>query len=1709
MGIGDIIAEGIAAVYSGAAAINKAINPFDEPAKAASQFPNAPGTTGQTGGPSQGVLAPELESAMAATNWFREKAISQPLATALLVASKGSEKQYAGNPGFFFNSHNWGQAWTAAQHISPGQAFMLNPDQGQASLAEASPLQYYKPADAILPQGFNTLPQDQQNQMLKQAGMPAVGNQYIESLRRDSNTFKYGSGSLDFVAGWEIDPTVLLGKGIGHIRATQVEAPASFSDLLAHPFTGNSLNVIPKVAPMPTVGGKILSRLTGRPQDIGWSGQDINALVNNSTMAKAQQFLWQNKDNPQLINQLPIASKSAMGPRLGAIVSTLKSPDEVNLFMRVSMGDQAAKALLESQNAAAAARIETDTNRLSSLDLTVSGMGSNPMAMKLVTDRMAQIEAGVAADKGLVTRYKGILAHAGEMDNVKMGRMAFARAAATQEAQNAYAVGPAKGGFYRATITPGVGIAGPAKWLDAPNVSSGIIKSRIATNFFSTPVTLLRSFSNFTPHGFISLDDVTQDSINELRGFVARIPMISPQVRQNMINQYLKAADSGERLDVLQSVSKLAMGKIAVKNGMTPDFGEALYREAQKRKGAEIDKMRQYATGKLSMPGEENPVPIDAFHVDGTALSIHPNLVSRLINDHILPDLHTYDQVLNRHSGALQALHVKAGDAYDATLAGTEFLQQAWKFGTLFRLGYIPRVLGDDLGGQIARLGMASMALRAGYGVKNLATNAAMMLEKPYWQAAAATKRVGVDYANDELARLEPQIKQSQQLLEGDARLRANEFARAQKLHLAASDKMVALQADATTPTSRLNAMQKLLDKRQLALSQAQMRLTKTSPGKTIQLNDMLLQQGHLQRFRDLSQRAAEEADARQAKVIQGSQMKVMNGVPIPGAFNGERGQYFMKLLSQDESLRNVFNTNKQLIQGNIMRSFGNGAVPVRALDNPELHLTSWMHVLNAQMAQDTASRRVLGEITQGTSVEESAQNLLDWFKTAEGSIYRKRLGMPLVPVEEVANSIAHDAHEMAPLPEIAGQALTPEGVSQSFLGQAIPNPNNRPDAISPALGENMIAGLRYHRVLDRVMQHWFDTVATLPSERWSVHPLYNQLYEGHAQTIMASEAKQGVVHTVADAERIAETARRLALKDTRNLVFTIAHKSDAMSGMRIIAPFFAATLEGWQRWSRIIVDRPEVAGYATRFFNAPLSVGIIQDGNGNTVQPDGKAYDPTTNTWSMVPLSNRRIVARVPFGLANGLLSPFGLLTSASSKGNINLSQDSMNLVLSGDPWFNPGEGPIVTIPLNEFVKDKPTDALVARQIGALPFGVSTAPGGLAGRVVDQVLPRTIRDFLISYNTSDSRYQQVKLQIMQDAYYRHATTGTPMPSATDIANQVKDYWRFSAASAFLGPVAGQRPDPFAFYRNQYNNLLRTDPKTADQQFLSRYGESYFVFAQSISKNVSGAGATVNAVRLEQKYRDLIAQNPDLAALIIGPEGNGPFSPEAYSYELNTPVSPGSSEMMRTKMTAEQAMTDNQARLGWAKYTGVMNDLNAQLFSRGLKTFQDKGAEDLNSMKKAYTQMLQQPLLPDGTSNPYYNDAWSKAYTTYDKLKYDRLIPGLESLANGPLAQNPNRSDLRVLRDYLQQRQVIQQMLDQRKLGGGSNLLNSPANSDLLSTWTGAVQGFVEGDVNFGNLYHRYLSRDMGMDTAEATAIAAAAALAAGAPQPTNPQAGA
>lgn len=1617
--------------------------------------------TGQE--PSKGILTGPTESLLSGMAWLRDNAISHPITTAQLMLNKTID-----DPSSAFKSGEWMKSWNASQHISPAQAimgtFFADPSDPNLSVidwtrkVESAPLEYKRPQG--LPQGFNDMPWQQQQDALKNAGMPVQGNSVIQAQRRNSDFFKYGTGTGDFILG-ALDPTIQGAKVVGGIK----------------------------------------SGLTVARVEPTWTGVRIDQEMARSSMARMQDYIWQNKSNPQLLNNLPLAANSAMGPRFGAIASQLQNPDEVNLFLRTGMGDTRAMDELAQRNATAGQIIESDTSRLAALDLMRTRFANNPGMQDLVDREMDRVQTRINQNVDQVGRYRQILDASHEIDQLHLSRFAYAKAEAETAAQNAYTAGAARKagpGARDLSFTAQRSIGTTTNPLERQVVDplpggGSVLASRIYSGFFQTPLTVLRSFGEYRPNGHISTQSIDQNSVNELRGFLARIPGVTGADRSRMVNAYLQTTTEGDRANLLDGFERQAMRAIADRHGFTPDEADALWQTHQARRAQELGRIagdQQYSTVKMPGADPNENIRVDTFQDSGGAWNVHPNLVSRLINSRQMVDLDTYDTLLSRNSGALKALRVPGGAAMDWVDRSADFLNSAWKFGTLFRLGYIPRVLGDDLGGQMARLGAASMALRAGWGIKNAATNVARAYARPFLQARQEVSRQGLDYARGELDALAPQIAAREQAHATMLAANKRDVVVAQR-RVNRAQQMVN-DLDPADQSAKAMATRQLLNKHQGALAQAQLRQNiGLPPGQMVTLDAMRQRSDFLTQYRDLLQKRIDADEEAQQKVFQGSlPVDIAPGFRVPGALTGQRGELYQTLLSSEDSLDSIYRTNKQLVHGNLMRSWDHGAVPVTATADVKGHMAAWVHVINAQFGNDELARRAL----QGDSVSQMA----NWLsQTAEGIAYRRRLGENLTSADDLARRVHYDVNEIAPTAEIRAAALTPDGVTADQLERQFPNPATRPDVHRGQLAANLAGGNGYRQGLGKIMDSWFKWAATIPADRMSRHPLFNQLYEGHAKNIAQQEIAQGRTLTTAnDAERIAESARRLALRDTRNLVFDIAHRSDAGAALRYISPFFSATTEAWQRWGRIIAEKPEVAGYAGKFFNAPLSMGVVQDKDGNPVDDQGYAYDPVTKQKKLVGKADRRIVMRLPKFLVEGH-NPIGLALGASPAGDINLTQDSMNLVLAGDPWFNPGQGPIVTVPVSEWVRDKPSEADLAKAIGVLPFGPSTSTafgGNFAGRVMDQALPRTIKDFLTAFDTSDDRYQGIKAQIMQRAAFDHANFGKPMPSATEIADRTRNYWLFTAASAFLGPVAGTGNDPYQFYRDEYNKMVRSvaqAPKdaagrpvggSADDQFLAKYGESYFVFAQSMSKNKSGAPATAQAVKLSQKYADLIAANPDLGALIIGPEGNGPFSPSAYAYQLNTPLTPGSAEMQRMRLTADEAMTENQKRLGWAKYTAKMNSLNAQLINRGLTAFTDPGAEDLLRAKRGYTALYSQPLFPDGSKNPYYIDAWAKDFNSYDSQKYNELIPGLTALARSDLAKQPDRTDLHKLQEYLGSRQWLNQQLAARKAAGGDASLKAQSNSDLQQMWLANVQRLIESDTSFGDLYHRYLSRDMGTD---------------------------
>src|SRR5690606_23089060 len=134
-----------------------------------------------------------------------------------------------------------------------------------------------------------------------------------------------------------------------------------------------------------------------------------------------------------------------------------------------------------------------------------------------------------------------------------------------------------------------------------------------------------------------------------------------------------------------------------------------------------------------------------------------------------------------------------------------------------------------------------------------------------------------------------------------------------------------------------------------------------------------------------------------------------VGGIELPPALAGEKGEYYMKLISSDDSLRTLLQRNKQLIHSNLQRAASTkAAAPISYPGTENLFVQAWHKAINHQIMQDEFARMAV----QGKSIEE----MTDWLtKTAAGRRYRQRLGIKYDTPERIAAAVWHEVDEYMP----------------------------------------------------------------------------------------------------------------------------------------------------------------------------------------------------------------------------------------------------------------------------------------------------------------------------------------------------------------------------------------------------------------------------------------------------------------------------------------------------------------------------------------------------------------------------------------------------------------------------------------------------------------------------------------------------------------------
>ena len=1158
-----------------------------------------------------------------------------------------------------------------------------------------------------------------------------------------------------------------------------------------------------------------------------------------------------------------------------------------------------------------------------------------------------------------------------------------------------------------------------------PMKDGGFIASRV-NNIYSLSlggvVKLAHTYNDIKPTHYIDVND--DQGYKQLNASLMDVKSLTPQARDMYVSQYLNAT-AAERPMMLQTIEqKIARNIVDRYNlrtgeNISHEVADGLYREVAAKRGAAQGAMRNEQFGTAQV---DNPdLPGTTIRVDEITPDGGKTVVTPLLRS----------QMANGHAMMDFKLFEKAVNA-NASTWNKALLQT----GT----GWTKAV---GLADYVGTLWKFSQLFRLGYGPRALSDDALGQLA-----------RFGP------MAMMDRAIKGGKYSWEG--------------LRRAAMPDNYFEAANATR--SNLEIQISDLERQQQRIQQ-DMTLARNE-GRT---HDVVHHQDELNMNMDMLADVRNTYADMDSLVKGGQAMKhqEVGGQLFAPAYAGAQGGLFRDLASGEKNFQNLMGSSADMYLNQLRRMDWTQLSPAKHGAN--VHMDAWIKVLNQQVAHDA--------LAVGYLKGKTPDQLERWLNTAEGRAYKAdhKIAQHL-PNDQLVDRVTAQIDEWAnpafPAGDAIRQAAAKGEVTEDML-------KGVPEAARPLVNGQALSyargGHAATQLMDRAMTAWYNIMGTMPAKYLLRNPLFAQRYGVHLRDVMEASGKSGATHMTEDLRlQMESAARKRALDDVKKNTFTMDYETKMSYMLRNFGAFFGAQQESWNRWARIISDKPDILPRVAMVMGAPTRAGVTTDQNGYKIAPDGTVTMPD-GTKRLVPYNERNMVIQVPDYLGGKAFKKFfGLDKNAT----FNIPMSTANIILNhGDGPIPVSAGPYVQIAADHVAKNSPQVADMFQQLGILPFGVNDSE-------LQTFLPNWYRKSEQGDPMSDS-YQQNLFYIMQAENYKYMEgLRKTKPTWTEIDSRAKKQSLMKTLFAMTLPVSLQARDPYDFFRQQYRAMQKVDYNTADQRFYDKFGDAAFIFSQSLSKNNSGLKPTAEAVHMSKYYQDLITKvGPDYAGLIVGSDQEGKYSNGAYHYELTHATDPASGKPMREKMSARDALAQANLAKGWMQYKSQMNTIYSQLYAAGFQSFDDPGAEDLKLQKQAAVAVLSEPQIVDENGelkdNPYYNADWSKAYNQLDVNYFDRQAVNLKQIVNDPeiwsKAVNPDgsvgmRSDIYWLKSYLNYRDDAKRALLLRKAAGGSNDINAQENADIKGQWNSMVVSMIQQSTTFGDLFTRYLSRDMGFD---------------------------
>jgi hypothetical protein len=681
----------------------------------------------------------------------------------------------------------------------------------------------------------------------------------------------------------------------------------------------------------------------------------------------------------------------------------------------------------------------------------------------------------------------------------------------------------------------------------------------------------------------------------------------------------------------------------------------------------------------------------------------------------------------------------------------------------------------------------------------------------------------------------------------------------------------------------------------------------------------------------------------------------------------------------------------------------------------------SYERVINRQIRGSKLASILLQDAPREQVMNKAKMFLL---KNPEGREILKNLALGR-NVDEIVEANMQNIESLFPKyisPEFK-RIASKRNITADDIAKYVPV-TGRPDVngaqISIGLGRGSVG-----RLWGSLLENFYKGFGELPESTLVRNSLFTDLYRKRMDAVVknAIETYPGDSIPPEYMRSLENKARQWARAEMRRTLYDTSERVDAASTLRYVFPFFGAFADVAEKWGRIILNDPSVIRKLETIYDSPDRSGMVEE-------RDGIKYVNIPGEWAKWLFIGERPRS---------------------------IPKPSLNLIYQGNAWWNPGAGWFVQYPLSSFIKKFPEKE--------------------TNRVVKEILPygpqdTRIRSFLIQnaafrraldgFDPESPLRSNLTVLVMAEESHKFATgQRDAAPTPKEINNKVKWIIALDVVSRATLPFATQTRSPYQFWIDEYQRMREEDPLKATENFYNKYGDEYYYFTTSLSKNYTGVAATVEADKRAKQLSDLIATNPEYGWFLVGDANAGEFSPTVYRNQREQAVAPGSTTTFRGAQDPYEAIAETNAERGWILYNKAMDRIEAERINRGLKSLESRGAEDLKQLKTDFVGALSQE-----------NPDWAAVRGKIDTRKVMNFLTFAKKATNDPRLSS--RNDIKTMADYLKGRQYVISLLSQRK----SKNIDNEENTDIKELWSAFTGALIDKDVTFNRVYTRILEND-------------------------------